>query len=175
MNNNLLNSIGLGNLDIGIVLIVLLVLLIAAIVLIIVCIVKITKLNKKYSRFMKGKKASSLEEEIFRMFEENKSMSENIRKNTLDIKYIEEKMRFTYQKMGMVKYDAFDQMGGKLSFCITLLDDENNGFMLNSVHNTGSSYCYLKRIKDGKCNIELSGEEQAALSKAIQGDVNEAG
>ena len=72
-----------------------------------------------------------------------------------------------YQKMGLVKYDAFNQMGGQLSFSLVLLDENNNGFIINSVHSSEGCYSYTKEIKLGQCAIDLGAEEAEALSIAM--------
>ena len=84
-----------------------------------------------------------------------------------DIDTLKETILKVYQKFGMEKYDAFNEMGGKLSFSLAMLDQRNNGFLLTTVHNTGSSYTYVKEIVDGKSEINLSEEEAKALDKAI--------
>ena len=76
----------------------------------------------------------------------------------------------TFHKLGIVKYDAFQQMGGKLSFCLCMLDEENSGFMLNSVHSTEGCYTYTKEIINGKAMIDLGKEEEAALKMAVGDD-----
>ena len=76
-------------------------------------------------------------------------------------------MEKTFQKVGIIKYDAFNQMGGKLSFCLALLDENNNGFILNSVHSTEGCYSYTKQIVEGKSKIDLGKEEEEALKMAI--------
>ena len=76
-------------------------------------------------------------------------------------------MESTFQKIGIIKYDAFNQMGGKLSFCLALLDENNNGFILNSVHSTEGCYSYTKQIIQGKSKIDLGKEEAEALQMAI--------
>ena len=86
MNNSFLSSIGIGNLDIGIVLLVIAVILLAVLVLSIVNICSISKLNKKYKKFMTGKSAKSLENEIVGLFEDNKFLRSSIEKNKKDIK-----------------------------------------------------------------------------------------
>ena len=74
----------------------------------------------------------------------------------------------TYQKIGVVKYDAFKEMGGKLSFVLVLLNKENTGFLLNSVHSSREGcYTYLKEIIKGESFIELSEDEKKALSQAV--------
>ncbi|MDE5679264.1 MAG: DUF4446 family protein, partial [Lachnospiraceae bacterium] len=76
-------------------------------------------------------------------------------------------MESAFQKVGIVKYDAFHQMGGQLSFSLALLDENNNGFVLNSVHSTEGCYTYTKEIKNGECTISLGDEEKKALSMAM--------
>ena len=68
----------------------------------------------------------------------------------------------------MVKYDAFKQMGGRLSFSLALLDENNNGFILNSVHSSDGCYSYTKEIKNGGCEISLGEEEEQALKIAMK-------
>ena len=69
--------------------------------------------------------------------------------------------------MGLIKYDAFSQMGGQLSFSLALLDENNNGFIINSVHSTDGCYSYTKEIKNGECAIALGKEEEEALAIAM--------
>ena len=73
----------------------------------------------------------------------------------------------TYQKQGIIKYDAFNEMGGKLSFAMALLDKNNNGFIINSIHSREGCYTYIKEIVKGESYILLGEEERQALEKAI--------
>ena len=168
MNNNLLSSIGLNNIDFGIVAIVLAAIILILLILNIVNICSISKLKKKYQSFMQGKDAKSLENEIITLFEDNKFIKNSIEKNRKDIRVLYHKLESSIQKVGIIKYDAFNQMGGKLSFCLALLDENNNGFILNSVHGTEGCYTYTKKIEAGQGNISLAKEEEVALKEAIQ-------
>ena len=170
MNNSFLSSIGMGNLDIGIVLLVIAVILLAVLVLSIVNICSISKLNKKYKKFMTGKSAKSLENEIVGLFEDNKFLRSSIEKNKNDIRILYKNMESTFQKLGIIKYDAFNQMGGKLSFCVALLDENDNGFIINSVHSTEGCYSYTKQIIRGQSDIDLGKEEKQALDMAMQSE-----
>ena len=76
-------------------------------------------------------------------------------------------MESTFQKIGIIKYNAFNQMGGNVSFSLALLDKQNNGFILNSVHSAEGCYSYTKEIKNGQCSIELGEEEKQALNMAV--------
>ena len=127
----------------------------------------ISKLKKTYKKFMQGKNAKSLEKEIMGLFEDNKFMKSSIESNKKDIRILYKKFETTFQKIGIIKYDAFNQMGGKLSFCLALLDENNDGFILNSVHSTEGCYSYTKEIENGTCKISLGDEEQKALNIAM--------
>ena len=102
------------------------------------------------------------------LFEENKTISEENEKNRKEIKDLQRQIQYCYQKIGLVKYDAFNQMGGKLSFCLVLLNEKNNGFLLNSVHSSDGCYSYTKEITKGECELSLGEEEQKALDMAMK-------
>lgn len=167
MNSAFFESIGLGNLDIGYVLVGLLIAFIILLILIIVQMNTTNKLKKRYTKFMRGKEVKSLEKEIIGLYEDNKFLKIATEKNKKDISIIYKKLESAFQKVGLVKYDAFNHMGGKLSFSLALLDENNNGVIINSVHSAEGCYCYSKDIKNGQCNISLGEEEKQALDIAI--------
>lgn len=167
MNNSFLNNLGLGNLDMGLVVLILCVIVLALLILSITNICSIAKLKKKYKKFMAGKNAKSLENEIIALFEDNRFIKTSIEKNKRDIRTLYKNMESTFQKIGIVKYDAFNQMGGNLSFSLALLDENNNGFILNSVHSAEGCYSYTKEIVNGESSISLGEEEKQALLKAM--------
>lgn len=167
MNSNILQSIGLGNLDIAYLFLTLLIFIVVLFVIIILQMKKLNRLQKRLSKFMTGKDAKSLEKDIVGLYEDNKFLKINVDKNKKDIRTLYKNMEHAFQKIGLIKYDAFQQMGGKLSFSLALLDENNNGFILNSVHSTEGCYTYTKEIKSGECAISLGEEEQQALDMAI--------
>jgi len=167
MDSNFFNSMGIGNWDFGIVIFVMMILLLVSIITVIVLLLKLNKLKKRFERFSAGRNAKSLEEEIGTMFEQNKAIKDQVDKNRRDIKVIYHNLRSTFQKVGLVRYDAYSQMGGKLSFSLALLDEKDNGFIINSIHGTDGCYTYSKEITGGVCEIALGAEEQEALTKAM--------
>ncbi len=169
MSSQLFDLMGIGNLDIAYLFIGIIVLFIILFVIVIVQINKIGKLRKKYEKFMLGKNAESLEDEITGLFEDITYLKEAADTSRKEISRLYKKQEKTYQKIGLVKYDAFKQMGGKLSFSLALLDEMDNGFLLNSVHSTDGCYSYVKEIKAGECSIALGDEEKKALEEAING------
>lgn len=167
MNGKFFETIGLGNLDITLVLFIAAILIFILLVWTIVTTVELCKLRKRYNRFSQGRDAKSLEDAIGAVFEENKVIREQTDKNKRDIRVLYKNMESTFQKVGLVKYDAFPQMGGKLSFSLCLLNEKDNGFIMNSVHGTDGCYTYSKEVIAGQTQIELGEEEQAALFMAL--------
>ena len=101
------------------------------------------------------------------VFEDMKALKNNTDKNKKDIRILYKNMEKSFQRLGIVKYDAFNQMGGQLSFSLALLDENNDGFILNSVHSSEGCYTYTKEIKDGTSPISLGVEEEQALNAAM--------
>ena len=147
MSSGLLESIGLGGLDIAYVLIGMLVMILILLILVIIQFSRLNKQQKKLAKFMKGKEAKSLEEEIEGLYKDNDFIKKESDKNRKDIRDIQKRLEYCYQKMGIVKYDAFSQMGGQLSFCIALLNEKDDGFILNSVQSSEGCYTYTKGRK----------------------------
>lgn len=141
---------------------------IIVIALLITIFVKFGKVNKKYNKFMTGSDANNLEKVILSRFSEIDKIKIDTANNKKEIDVINEQLQSTYQKIGVVKYDAFKEMGGKLSFVLVLLDMNNNGFLMNSMHSSREGcYTYLKEIIKGESFLELSGEETKALEEAL--------
>ena len=167
MNSDFLTMIGLGGIDIGYILVGIAAVLLIILIMLIVLTVKYTKVKKRYDKFMRGKNAASLEDDMNGVFEDMKLLKNNVDKNRKDIRALYKNMGKTFQKLGIVKYDAFKQMGGQLSFSLALLDENDNGFILNSVHSSEGCYSYTKEIKNGTSPISLGAEEEQALNIAM--------
>lgn len=170
MNSNFLNMIGLGGIDAGYFLLGFVIAFVLLLILIIVAFVQISNFKKKYKKFMLGKDAANLEKDIMTLYEDNKYIKLNVSQNRDDIKELFKRHESAFQKLGLVKYDAFKEMGGKLSFALVLLDENNNGFLINSVHSSDGCYSYTKRIKNGDSEIALSNEEKVAVERAVNGN-----
>lgn len=162
---NLFETIGL---DMGYVLIGSMVFSLLLLILIIVLFCKNSKLNKRYDAFMKDTNGESLEQAFTEKFESVDGLIAKTKKTDQRLAKIEETLLSTYQKIGIVKYDAFHEMGGKLSFALALLDDKNNGFLINCMHSTREGcYTYIKEVENGECSVILAEEEKQAIDMAV--------
>lgn len=85
------------------------------------------------------------------------------------VEELETKFSLSIQNVGIVRYNAFGELGPELSFSIALLDEYLNGIVVTSIHGRQQSSCYGKAITKGKSEIPLSIEEEQAINKAIKG------
>nr|WP_296438475.1 DUF4446 family protein [uncultured Acetatifactor sp.] len=164
-----LDQIGIGSFDWGylaIGILILAVLIFILMILLIIQISKVSRLKKRLDQFLMGKDGVTLEQNILQLFEDNRFLKDMEEKDRKDINTIFKRMQTMYQKMGLVRYDAFNQMGGQLSYSLVMLDENDNGFIINSVHSTEGCYSYSKEIRNGDNSISLSKEEAEALAIA---------
>ena len=168
MKFELLNNIGLSAIDFSYLFIGLAGMILILFIIVIVQMVQFNKLKKKFKKFMTGKEGSSLEELLDKIVDENKYIRELSEDNKKELRKLKKEMEFSFNKIGIVKYDAFKQMGGNLSFSLCLLNERNDGYILNSVHSTEGCYTYIKELKAGICELELSNEEKEAFNQALK-------
>ena len=142
-------------------------LVVVLIIILIVNSVKMSKLKKNYKIFMEGKDAKSLEDTLIRRLDQIDDLMESDKENKEAIQVVLDHLDATYQKVGLVKYDAFNEMGGKLSFSLALLNRKNDGFIINAMHSREGCYTYIKEIISGNSVILLSEEEKEALEEAV--------
>ena len=135
-------------------------------ILYIVNVVQMAQLKKRYKIFMSGKNARNLEKTLIDRLDQVDSLIEANAANERNIQKLFANMKFTFQKVGLVKYDAFHEMGGKLSFSLALLNETDDGFVMNAVHSREGCYTYVKDIIAGNSVIVLSPEEREALEMA---------
>ena len=141
---------------------------IVLLIFLIILSVKQKKLNEKYKKFMTGASGENLEGQVIARFSDIDKLKSDTKILDDELRKVKENLLITYQKVGVVKYDAFKEMGGKLSFVFAFLDKNNNGILLNSVHSSREGcYTYIKEIIKGESFLELSEDERKALNQAL--------
>lgn len=164
MNSGILNKIGI---DPGILVILCIILAVVLVVVYVSLHMRIRRMEQRLSVFMRGQDAKSLEDNFGDQFMNIDRLISISKIQREEIKTLQKRVSNGYQRIGLVRYDAFDQMGGKLSFVLTLLDGKGDGFLLNAMHSTEGCYTYIKEIVKGESFIELSDEEQESLDRAL--------
>lgn len=144
--------------------------LVLAVILLIVVIIqqgRIRRLDERITALSSGADGESLEDMLINILESYSGINRQTEDNAEDIKDIYRRLHYAVQKIGIVKYDAFKQMGGNLSSVIAFLDQDNNGFLFNTVQNIDGCYSYVKQVRNGKSDVALTDEEQAAMERAM--------
>ncbi|MGN1156883.1 MAG: DUF4446 family protein [Agathobacter sp.] len=150
---------------------IVLILLALVVVLIIINLLnnrKMKRLERRIRTFMSGKNAMSLEEAFKKKFAKLDELEAFSMENKKTMEMVLDHLDGTYQKVGLVKYNAFDDMGGKLSFTLALLNRKNDGFIINAMHSREGCYTYIKEIIDGNSVLLLAAEEREALDMALE-------
>ena len=128
------------------------------------------RMNRRYAMFMKGADGQSLERQFAQKLKEVDRLSAANEDIVLKMRALQKNSGKTLTKYGIVKYDAFDDVGGKLSFALAMLDEKNTGFILNAIHSRDNCFFYIKEIVNGESYILLSSEEMDALRHAVHFD-----
>ncbi|MCR5106296.1 MAG: DUF4446 family protein [Eubacterium sp.] len=149
-----------------IVIIILLLLIIILGIVLIITINQLQKVSRKYYTLTSGKQAKDLEQIMLKRFGEMDRIKARIKRYTKEHKTFQGHLDSCYNKMGLIKYDAFDSMAGELSYSLALLNHDNSGFVLTSLHSKEGCYSYAKEIIKGESYIALSKEEIEAITKA---------
>ena len=157
--------------DLGYVVIGMAAVIIILFILLLITMIKDANTRKKYRIFMDGENGKNLEKAILDKFAAIDSLEENVDEIYKSIKAINSQLVTAYQKIGLVKYDAFKEMGGKLSFALAMLDGNDSGWIINAMHSREGCYTYVKEIVKGESYVELAEEEAEALDKAIFHDI----
>lgn len=153
--------------DIGYVVIGMAGIILLLFIMIIVLMIRDHGLRKRYKQFMSGENGKSMETAILEKFRSIDQLEVDVKNIYEELDAINKQLVTAYQKIGIVKYDAFKEIGGKLSFVLVLLTAEDNGFILNSMHSTKDGcYTYTKEVINGEVYVILSEEEQQALEEA---------
>ena len=153
--------------DQGILVLLLMVLVLILIVVFLNVSLALHRLNRKYTMFMKGADGQSLERMFSQKMKEFERLARANEDNSLELRQMKSVLKKTPTKYGIVKYDAFDDVGGKLSFALAMLDAENTGFILNAIHSRDNCFFYIKEIVNGESYTLLSSEETDALRPAV--------
>ena len=131
--------------------------------------IKLKTLKKRFTRFTRGDQVHNLEQVIVTYSEEVEEMKKQIAMNSKQITYLTDKLKQQKGKVGVLRYNAFDEEGSDMSFSVAFLDELNNGIVITSIYNRGQSNTYAKPIITGESKYKLSKEELEAMKIAING------
>ena len=155
-----INAILAANL--GAVVIGLAVLVLVLLVMLISVKGKLNTLQKKYDFFTQGE-STDIDTLLTNTLVELRKAKEDLAALTEKHKALREQVKGCLQTVKLERYDAFDAMGGKMSYSLLLSDENKNGVILTSVYGRDESRCYAKDLKEGKSEYTLAEEEKELL------------
>lgn len=130
--------------------------------------IRLNRLARKYAAFMKGLSDKDVENMMITYLDELGKLKNEVHMNIITrVEQIEKKLPSCVQHVGMVNYNAFDNVANDMSFSIAALDGRKNGFVISGIYSRDHSYVYSKEIRKGKPKRELSIEEVEAMNKAF--------
>ena len=131
-------------------------------------IAKLSKMQKNYKEFItKLGNGKDITEDL-REYVKRVEKVENTNKEIINYcENLDKNMESCVQKIGIVRYSAFRDTGSDLSFVLALLDEKNNGVVLNGIYSREMSNIYAKPVENGESTYTLSEEEKQAIKKAI--------
>ncbi len=137
-------------------------------IIILVLSIRISNLNKKYQNFMKKLgNGKNIEEDLENyMYRVEKVEKQNAQIQTF-CKDLESDVSQCIQKIGIIRYNAFKDTGSDLSFALAMLDENDNGVVLNGIYSREMSNIYAKPVEKGESKYTISEEEKQAIQKAI--------
>lgn len=146
-------------------------LVVAIVVLFILCIVlfvKVGRQKKRYDFFMgTGRRPEyNLEMKLQNYYESSKAIEEKYSKLLDMVTDMDKTDKEKLQKVGIIRFNPFDEMGGNLCFALALLDGRDNGVVLSGIHSRTGSFTYAKPIEMGVSTYMLSEEEIKAVEMA---------
>jgi len=126
------------------------------------------QLKRRSKELFEGSNARDLEEIIYRQIKDSRKISEGI-------KELADKNKTTYDlalrsihRVGVVRFNPFNEMGGNQSFAIALLNDSGDGVTISSLFGREGTRIYAKGIKNKESEYKLSDEEKEAINKAME-------
>lgn len=149
------------------------ILVIALLVYCVILHIRLGSLKKKYDFFMQGDNGASLERKLSVEVSEIRDAAKGLETMMTEQAAIRNIQSNTIQKIGFVKYNAFENIGNDLSFALTLLDGNNNGICISSIYGRNESRIFSKPIVKGKSLVSLSQEELESLNEALGERTNE--
>ena len=127
----------------------------------------VRRMKKRYKKMMTGVESGNLERMLIGHIDEVQRVKEQNTALEVENKKISDLLQQALTRVGMVRFRAFEDMGGDLSYAVAMLDSHNNGVILSSVFGREGSQAYAKPIENGSSTYKLTEDEQQALREAM--------
>ena len=144
------------------------VMLLLALIVFISINIKLAKMNKRYFKMMRGMEGKNIEDLLLSHIDEVKQAVRKVDSLSTNYQRLESISKECIQKVGIIRFNAFEDMGSDLSFAIALLNHQNSGVVVSSIYSRNECHTYAKPIISGNSSYFLTEEEKQALGQAIK-------
>ncbi|AIS53585.1 hypothetical protein TKV_c24680 [Thermoanaerobacter kivui] len=124
------------------------------------------KLNRTYKKMIKTLEKGDVFDIFSKIATENEEIKDKLDKLHIDLNGLDREVKTAIKKVGIVRYNAFSDVGSDLSFSIALLDSNDNGIVLSGIYGRNETATFAKPIERGQSKYPLSAEEVQAIERA---------
>lgn len=124
-------------------------------------------MKKRLKAFLRGPDGASLEQVLAHQASELERVEKRMEAVEQAMGILQAQIPNCFQKHGLIRYNAFENVGGEQSFSLAMLDGHGNGHVLTSVYSRSEVRVYAKKVQNGKASHPLSNEEAHALQEAL--------
>jgi Na+-transporting methylmalonyl-CoA/oxaloacetate decarboxylase gamma subunit len=146
---------------------VLAIVVVAVLLLLVVALRRVGRLGRRIEQLTRGSDESSLEAVLGQHLERVRKVVREVDAVSARTAALETEIRGSLGRVGLVRYNPFDDTGGNQSFALAILDADGNGFVVSSLHARAGTRVYAKAVSRGGSDTALSDEESEALKQAL--------
>lgn len=133
----------------------------------VILLINFLRLQRRYRQFMTGSNGLNLEAKLFALQRELEKVQNEIGVQERLLRKLALLLDYTFQGIGVVRFNAFQDTGGDLSFSVAFVDAQKNGVVITSIYGREEARTYAKPLQEGKSIYPLSEEEKEAIKKAL--------
>lgn len=127
---------------------------------------RISRVQSRWAELLKGSSGENLERLLYDQLRGRLELIDRVEQAEAHLANLDARMGTAKRRMGIVKFDAFDDVGGRQSFCLALMDERGDGVIVTSLVGRTDCRVYCKSLSGGEAERQLSTEEQQALQAA---------
>jgi len=127
---------------------------------------RVRKLSRGRSHDLSGENAERLARDLAACARDIKGLQDKLGVLSSNLDRLAKQQMLCLQKVGFVRFDAFDDVGGEQSFALALLDTNDSGLVVSSIYSRRESRIYAKQVSAGNASHTLSSEEEEAIRQA---------
>jgi hypothetical protein len=124
------------------------------------------RLTERFEATIAGTKGQTIEQTVKHYYKRIDEVGDHNREIATELERVGQQINYASQKIAIVRFNPFGDIGGEQSFALTVLDDQDTGYILTSMHGREGTRIYAKPVDYGEAKYPLSKEEQQSLGQA---------